>query len=545
LNLILILNPLIIPLENHKNSVSKNSSEFDEISNEHTTTIKASNGYDTNLTLFDSIDEVFWGENMTFSVNFTFTDDEGITWKPITDPSAYCNLTISKIFEEILIKETLIPQANGNFSIVINSSRLSAGYSQEFYIVEVNGFHPIYNNPDPLQLAIKVKALPTGYAIYDYETRQQIIDSMYTQRFNELINITIRYYDSANQDDLYGATMTYEWLMLGPTQFYADPVYDGFYTFTLNTSDALTTGMYFIIINIILENHTTQQFPITLRVLERQTTLNNKTGLLYFSKSIWAGISYNFTFEYRDYLTKEKLSNLDLNIYSWQKLNATGAPIPGESGVGTLIEDIHKNYTLDFDTENRNVGYYQLYITIQKDNYEKRYAFIFLIIKRRPTSINGVGSNISISKNLIFRTAYNFTFEFNDTLLNGRIEDSDQAYYNWYKIDEDGNPTGLSGNIDLIKTIDNYYILDFNTSDRSVGTYLIFVFFQKDNYEHRNVTIILTISHPASLNDDENDDKKDVEEEFNIFIVLTVIGSVSIVSLIGIYSVKRGILQRG
>ena len=502
MNLILIFNLLIIPLENHKNLVYKNTSGFDEVSNQDITIIKASNGYDTNLSLIESINEVFWGENMTFSVNFTFTDDGGTTWKPITDPSAYCNLTIKSIsLGKILIKETLIPQANGNFSITINSSRLSAGYSEEYYFVEVNGFHPIYNNPDPLPLLIKVRALPTGYAIYDYESRQQITDGWYTQCFNELLNITIRYYDSANQNDLFGATMNYIWDS-SESQFYADPVYDGYYTFTLNTSDAPYIGINYIIIIASLENYTTQAFAIYLRVRERPTTLNNKTGILYIPMSIWAGMSYNFSFEYRDYLTKEKLSNLDVSIYNWQKLDATGNIIPGESGVGTLVEDIHKNYTLDFDTKNRNVGYYMLYITLQKENYEMRFAIINLIIKRRPTSINGAGLNISISKNLIFLNSYNFTFEFNDTLLNERIGDLDQAYYNWYKIDEDGNPISLlSVNFDLITTVDNYYILDFNTSDRSVGTYLIFVYFQKDNYEPRNVTIFLEIERrPTSIN---------------------------------------------
>jgi len=359
LNLILIFNLLIIPLENHKNFVYKNTSGFDEVSNQHNITIKASNGYDTNLSLIESINEVFWGENMTFSVNFTFTDDGGTTWKPVTNPSAFCNLTIEESFGEVLIKETLIPQNNGNFSITINSSRLLAGYSERYYLVEINGYHPIYNNPDPLFFPIKVKAIPTGYTTYDYETRQQIADGMYTQRFNELINITLRYYDSVNYNDLYGATMVYTWLNLGSIQFYADPVYDGFYTFTINTSDTLHTGMYIIIINIILENHTTQQFPITLRVLERQTTLNNTTGLFYISKSIWAGISYNFTYEYRDYLTKEKLSNLDVNTYSWQELDENGNIIPGQSGTGTLYQNGDKNYKLDFNTELRPVGFYR------------------------------------------------------------------------------------------------------------------------------------------------------------------------------------------
>ena len=148
---------------------------------------------------------------------------------------------------------------------------------------------------------------------------------------------------------------------------------------------------------------------------------------------------------------------------------------------------------------------------------------------------------------MLYQTPYNFTFEYNDTLLNERIGNLDPAYYNWYKIDDTGAPIGLvSSNFDLFKTIDNYYILDFNTSERSVGRYKIFVYFQKDNYEPRNVTIVLTISNSVNSIDDESDDKKEEnDDQFDMFIMILIIGIISIASLIGIYSLKKGILKMG
>ena len=137
---------------------------------------------------------------MIFWVNFTWTDDEGTTWVAVTNPSASCTLKIKLAgSEEILFTKTMDRLVEGNFSGTINAGLLKvpAGNNYEFYSVEVHGLHPIYDNPDILNFLVKVNAIPTGADTIDYDTRQVIINDLYTENFGELINFTIRYYEDA------------------------------------------------------------------------------------------------------------------------------------------------------------------------------------------------------------------------------------------------------------------------------------------------------------------------------------------------------------
>ncbi|MFW9897214.1 MAG: hypothetical protein ACFFD7_15535, partial [Candidatus Thorarchaeota archaeon] len=50
-----------------------------------------------------------------------------------------------------------------------------------------------------------------------------------------------------------------------------------------------------------------------------------------------------------------------------------------------------------------------------------------------------------------------------------------------------------SGNGILNNTVDNFYILDFDTEIRSVGNYMLIITLDKDNYDYKNAMIFLTI----------------------------------------------------
>ena len=53
---------------------------------------------------------------------------------------------------------------------------------------------------------------------------------------------------------------------------------------------------------------------------------------------------------------------------------------------------------------------------------------------------------------------------------------------------------GNEGSGDLTQSVNNLYLLDFDTELREVGEYSIFITLQKSNYERRNAFISLTIS---------------------------------------------------
>ncbi|MFX1599769.1 MAG: hypothetical protein ACFFB6_04160 [Promethearchaeota archaeon] len=377
----------------------------------------------------------------------------------------------------------------------------AGGYSNE-YRVTIDGFCPGIPDQPPEVMLLRINAIPTKISAHNYSTLDELPDKTYTAYYNELINITIKYCINESGTPLNKAHVAYQWLGLTPIDIFVDPVNKGFYTFTINTSDAQSTGLYIISITATYENYTTQSdFLVYLIILERKTTLNNQTtDIVYINTKILVQDPKDFIFTYRDNSTNEILGDLSTATYVWEELYENGTKVPGNFGSGNLIQNLNKTYTLDFNTELRQVGYYFLYVTLKKDNYIQKNALINLEIVLRPTLINGTTSILSISKAIEFRTAYNFTFEINNTLTHSRIGDLEHAFYYWYRTDSNGTILeGPSQNIDLIKDLNDLYILNFNTNLKSIGFYRIHVEFHKENYSSRSALINLEIIPKPTL----------------------------------------------
>ncbi|MFW9950054.1 MAG: hypothetical protein ACFFKA_08010, partial [Candidatus Thorarchaeota archaeon] len=52
----------------------------------------------------------------------------------------------------------------------------------------------------------------------------------------------------------------------------------------------------------------------------------------------------------------------------------------GSNGMGFLTQNLNNTYSLNFHTEDKNIGFYFLYVTLQKENYETESALINLEI---------------------------------------------------------------------------------------------------------------------------------------------------------------------
>ena len=101
-----------------------------------------------------------------------------------------------------------------------------------------------------------------------------------------------------------------------------------------------------------------------------------------------------------------------------------------------------------------------------------------------------------IPKTLWVRQAYNFTFEYPNMSSEPPVNlgELDQAYYQWYEVSANGSIiSDISNKTDLLEVQTTTYILDFNTTSRDVGDYVLFVTLYKDNYDVRIVIIDLTI----------------------------------------------------
>jgi hypothetical protein len=521
LGFLIILITFHIISNNLINTLYDNSSKIDNFP-----IIRNSNG---NATRFEDItydNEVTWGNNITFSLNFTYTEDNGMTWNPVLDPNAYCNITISDlVFSTVFIKINMTALGTGIFFIAINSSRLSAGGSSEYYAVTIEGSCPDYPDPDPYFMLIAINAIPTKISAHDYSTLEELTNETYTAYYNELINITIKYCINESGTPLNKAHITYQWLGLAPIDIFVDPVNKGFYTFTINTSDAQNTRSYNISIIATYENYTTQSdFIVTLIILDRKTTINGQSEILHINSKIFVQEKKLFVFIYQDAKNNNTIVNLSKATYIWQGYDESGMVIPGRNGSGNLIQNVNKTYTLDFKTELKQIGDYSLIVTLNKSNFEPRFAIIFLEITPKPTLLNGTTLTLTISKEVEFMTAYNFTFEINNTLTLSRIGDLDHVFYYWYRTDSNGMIIeGPSQNIDLIKDLNDLYILDFNTNLKSIGFYRIHVEFHKDNYSSRYAVINLIIYPPP-----ENPSPKIFGYDLMILLVTMIIITLAI-----------------
>ena len=340
--------------------------------------------YDTAFNGTFGSNEVFWGEELNYWAEFISTTDNWQTSDIVSEPPANCYLVIKEAgSEEILISKKMTYYGTGNFSVVFNSNLFSAGNDQEYYDISINGFHPTYDDPTPVIYLVKIKSIPTSLSAHNYETKLELPTKTYSESFNELVNISIKYSIEVSGITLDNAILTYSWIGLDPIAINSDPINSDYYTFTLNTFDAQSTGIKVISISASHENYSAISFSVYLNILQRETNLNGETDLVYMSPWIWVQDTHYFTFIYEDANNLEVLGDLALTSYSWYELDEFGDRIPGNQGTGTLIQNLNKTHYIDFDTELRHVGFYFLHVTLQKENYEPQFAFISLEIKLR------------------------------------------------------------------------------------------------------------------------------------------------------------------
>ncbi|MHA2280914.1 MAG: carboxypeptidase-like regulatory domain-containing protein [Promethearchaeota archaeon] len=374
--------------------------------------------YDTSFNASFGTTEVFWGEDLNFWAEFTSTSDNWQTWDYVSEPPGTCYLTI-KIAgsEDILFSQDMTFFGSGNFSIVLNSNLLSAGTDKEYYDISINGYHPTYDNPTPLIYLVKIKAIPAILSAHDYDTRLELPAKTYSAPYDELVNISIKYSIEASGVTLNNSILTYSWIGLNPITFYADPLNDDYYTFTLDTFDAQSTGIKVISISASLENYTEITFSVYLNIQQRETTLNGETDLVYMSRSIWVQDTHYYTFTYEDANTLNIVGDLTIASYSWYELDEFGERITGSQGTGTLIQNLNNTYYIDFDTELRQIGFYFLHVSVQKANYEPRFAYINLQIKLREFDVNLTGTVPNVGSNNQIRVAQGASVLFKIQLL--------------------------------------------------------------------------------------------------------------------------------
>jgi len=319
-----------------------------------------------------------WGSNFFFRVKFVSTEnaqDIPPTWTAITNPD-FVNWEIKDSIGDVtLFSGTMIEEGTGFFNYTFDSTSLIGG---DLYLFEITGEETGFQDPDPVQLSFTVSGKSTSLGVYDTSTDAYLGYNL-TKYYGEIASLTVKYSSGAL---LSGASVSYEW------QFTDAPVTipeaAATYSFAINTANA-DVGHYRITISASLENYTTKKIIFYINIVHRPTALNGDTKLHHITKSIWVQDPYNFTFQYQDTLSDPviNLTDVDDAYYQWYKLDADGNIIGAISNNTHLIEGVNETYILDFNTSLREIGDYALYVTMQKNNYEVRTAFIDLTVKTR------------------------------------------------------------------------------------------------------------------------------------------------------------------
>ncbi len=446
---------------------------------------------ETQIELLADISQAVWNSGVLhITINVSYTDD-GINWYQVDDEGTFTCYVEDWSTGLTVLTVDLTPNYQGlnlqNYSMTINSNQLSAGNSFKNYWFIIEGEVPGYEPPEPYYQQVQVDAAPTSMNLYDYDTR--LIVSAFDKEFAELVNVTVRYF-IAPDSPLEDAIITFKWLNRPTRYFVVDPIDNEFYYCEIDTSVALNVGKYPITITASRENYTSQTTVSFLEVLERPTAVNGKTDLAYSSEEVLVQDAVNFTYVYTDILKNgELIGDLDVAVYTWQKLYPNGSIIEGIDGSGELIQNANKSYTLDFNTELKSVGSYYLYITLQKNNYEARAALFNLdiILRHFDPSIDkpqlGSNNDIQIKQGTDVEFEINIWDPNRDVALENATITLNFRGIN-YTFSSSGSTPGLYTYTLLTRDIDTFI---------NSKTYVGKIYMQAANFTTQEITIYITV----------------------------------------------------
>ncbi len=377
--------------------------------------------YITSFIESSGYNSAIWGQNIIYTVKFSSsTNGQTGPWTPITEPDEI--ITTIKDFDGVpLLSKPMDELGGGFFTVTFNSGSLSASDSSVSYSVEITGNKVGYSDPTPKTFLLQVYAIQTDICLHNSSNPAQNLTEV-SQYYNELTNIMVSYYVNGSPDSrLTGGKLSYTWDYGSGSDIGEDSIYPGYYSFEINTSSAPSTAKYGIDVSVSLENYTTKNYIAYINILPRSTTINGTTTLKHISKNVWIKDEYNFTFEYNDTTETEnfRVGDLETAFYYWYKIDANGTPIGTPSPQINLNLTEDKLFILDFDTELRDIGDYVIFITLQKNNYEARNAFINLAINKRTMSYTLSATNLEGSQvNVVKGANVVFTLDLKDNSRN-------------------------------------------------------------------------------------------------------------------------------
>ncbi|MFX1420577.1 MAG: carboxypeptidase-like regulatory domain-containing protein, partial [Promethearchaeota archaeon] len=357
--------------------------------------------YNSTVNIINYDSNVYWGNIVSINFNFTYRDPVTPSPTLVTPDELIIQIFDGELTQystkiDILFSEI----STGIFNYTFNTDDFNLLGGTSYYF-KITGNYESYLFNDIGFILLNIQAVPTGINYYDYSLNP-LINKRFSVIYEESEYVTVDYFNVFTSSSLPGAYITYSW-DYGSGVLIDDPIHVNMYYFEFDSSLAPDDAEYLIDIRATLSNYSTIDDSIIVKILPRPTSINGTTSLFQISPDIHVFDSVNYLFEYKDILRDVVIGDLDVASYNWYRLDEDGNPLsgPGNEGSDVLLPAPNNQYMLDFDTELREVGLYSIFITMQKNNYEVRNAFIALTISKRPILMdlyaNGVlSSRISI-----------------------------------------------------------------------------------------------------------------------------------------------------
>lgn len=246
----------------------------------------------------------------------------------------------------------------------------------------------------------------------------------------------------------------------------------GIYLIEFSSTLLEQTGTYTFIISASKSTYGAREVLITVNVLTVTTNMTSDYSVDY---SLTWNENFTISILYEDLVNDIPITNALITYSVGQIADFTGDLIHTGSG----------HYEITFNsTQFLGVGTYTIHIQAAKSQYTTQTLSIYVDINRIETTIN---NSIFLQNTLKINvtTEHLFMITYEDAIGNG-IENADLAYYEW----EVSGETQIG---QLQELGNGIYLLDFDTANRSIGTYLLIIHMGKANYLERAGSITIQI----------------------------------------------------
>ncbi|MFW9938254.1 MAG: LamG-like jellyroll fold domain-containing protein, partial [Candidatus Thorarchaeota archaeon] len=381
--------------------------------------------YETELTLTVFPDPDFnqmLGDTLNFQVNFTYNNN--------TDPWIKTPVLGATVSYTVIIGTTKINMnalyfnetSGGLYNLSIDTSNPvepsgAEWLSERNYLIEI----------EASKLGIITEEVSTTFTLDPKITTLIGNETSLTGYWGEFLIMDITYTDVSfgGSNPINDATVRYSVIGV-PSVFGSLSPYgvNGRYQLLLDTTDFPGSDSYTLQITANKQNYQGNTIYIDVTVLAIKSLINNSVGI-YKTINVAFNDAQIFYFNYIIESSGIGLDQADVLTYEWTE-EISGSIV--DSGAGSLNDLGNGLYSLDFDTETREIATYTIIFNLEKENYAPRSGIIILNIN--PREFDVLLPSEYFDDNIVSGVSgqdLTFTIDISDLLNSSYITDS-QVY---------------------------------------------------------------------------------------------------------------------